>query len=155
MSLRTALITASLLLVAACDRTASNTPGNPMRQAVPAAHVADDPLPPDFPPDSCTVDGYRAFFEAFVRTPSSRPALTSASARNARFDVALRDYDWVLASDPDTSLDIRETRTGSTFSVQARPVERDDDDEIVKVLGPGRTYRFVRDARCWSFAGVN
>jgi hypothetical protein len=112
-------------------------------------------LPPSFPPDACTLNGYKSFFEAFVRTPSARAPLTIAAARQAHFDVALRDYNWVLASNPDASLDIAETRAGATFSVRARPVERDEDDEVVKVLGPGHTYRFVFGRRCWLFAGVD
>ncbi|GAB1596853.1 hypothetical protein PAGU2638_25320 [Lysobacter sp. PAGU 2638] len=112
-------------------------------------------MPPAFPPDSCTLDGYKSFFEAFVRTPTAREALTAIEAKNAAFDVDLRDYSWVQASQPDISLDIDETRSGSTFIVTARPVERDENDEVTRVLGPARTYRFVFSGSCWRFAGGN
>jgi hypothetical protein len=146
----------AFVLLAACSRSSTNAvPAAASSPTVAAAMQVDDALPPAFPPDACTLDGYRSFFEAFVRTPASRRALTLPAASAAPFDVALRDYSWVLASDPDTLLDIEETRSGPAFSVRVRPVERDENDEITKVLGPTRTYRFILGPRCWNFAGID
>lgn len=66
----------------------------------------------------------------------------------------MRDYSWVLASNPDTLLDIDEHRSGDELAVSAKPVERNEDDEVVKVVGATRTYTFRYSGGCWKFADV-
>jgi len=133
--------------------------------APPAAHVAskrvEAPKPAQtvaeanstgLPAWACTLEGYEAFFEVFVRQADQRAARTLPGAAIDKLDIAMRDNSWVLASKPDTLLDIDERRDGDRFTVSAKPVERDENDEVVKVLGPARTYAFRHVDGCWKFA---
>lgn len=107
------------------------------------------------PPEACTRQGYKEFFEAFARSESDRAVLSMRDAPLARVDLAMLDYRWVLATNKDTLLDIAETAAGDTFSVRVRLVERDENDEISKVLGPTRTYGFRYVDECWKFASLD
>jgi len=106
------------------------------------------------PAHACLLEGYEAFFEAFVREANQRAARTLPGAAIDKLDSARRDNSWVLASKPDTLLDIDEHRDGDRFTASAVPVERDENDEVVKVLGPARTYAFRHTGGCWKFASA-
>jgi hypothetical protein len=105
-------------------------------------------------PEACLRDGYSAFFEAFVRNPELRTSLAFPGAPAAEIDIAMRDDSWVLASSPDTLVDVQERRAGDDLFVSVKPVERNGDDEVVRALGPTRTYTFRHEGGCWRFAGV-
>lgn len=144
-----------LLPLAACSappRDAATTPASPAPRSVEAP--AARPPSPNLPPEACSREGYEAFVEAFVRSPASRPSLSLPGAPVGKLDIAMRDYSWVLASNPDTLLDIDEHRSGDELAVSAKPVERNEDDEVVKVVGPTRTYTFRYSGGCWKFADV-
>ncbi|MGY4515767.1 hypothetical protein [Lysobacter sp. HA18] len=143
-----------LILAAGCTSpTSSPQAVVPPKVVTPAQ--APIPARPGLPASACTRDGYEQFFEAFVREPERRAALALPGAPVSTFDVALRDYSWVLKSDENTSLDIDETRSGDTFEVKTQPVERDENDEVVKTLGAQRTYHFSYAGDCWKFASAD
>lgn len=141
-----------LALIVACSRPAPTGAESPSHAAPPVGPVARHAASVTLPPEACSRTGYEAFFEAFVRTPRERPGWALPGAPLADFDMAMRDYSWVLASNTETLLDIDEKRSGDAFTVRARPVKRDENDEVIKVLGPERTYRFEYAGECWKFA---
>ncbi|WP_208108648.1 hypothetical protein [Cognatilysobacter terrigena] len=150
-----------LFLLTACSASpqgsvapATQTPSRAPAVPAPAPAARPAPVAVHLPSQACAREGYEAFFEAFVREPGHRAALALPGAPVADLDIAMRDYSWVLASKPDTLLDIDEHRSGDEFSVSAKPVERNEDDEVVKVLGPTRTYTFRYVNGCWKFASV-
>ena len=147
---------AVLLSVTACSgRPDPPAPPRTPSVAPPTAATRAQPPSRSLPPEACSRDGYEAFVEAFVRNPGARPSLALAGAPVEKLDIAMRDYSWVLASQPDTLLDVHEQRSGDVVSVTAQPVERNDEDEVVKTLGPLRTYTFRYIDNCWKFTGSN
>lgn len=148
----------SILLLAGCSAPPNDTgsPAAPSPSPSSSSRTGGTSQPSKvavaLPPEACTREGYESFFEAFVRNPGQRASLSVDGAPLDRFDIAMRDESWVQASNPDALLDIDEARAGDAFRVIAKPVERNEDDEIVKVLGPARTYGFRYTDGCWKFA---
>lgn len=144
-----------LLLVGACSATPQQPTASKARASMPPTNARRPESPPvALPPEACSREGYEAFVEAFVRQPKARPSLALPGAPVGKFDIAMRDYSWVLGSHPDTLVDVDEHRSGDDVSVSARPVERNEDDEVIKVLGPTRVYTFRYVDGCWKFATI-
>ena len=143
-----------LLALGACSASPPDsgaTAGPASSPPAKAVAAAAQPPAPSLPAEACSRDAYEDFVEAFVRNPESRPSHSLPGAPVARFEIAMRDYSWVLASNPDTLLEIDERRSGDEVVVSAKPVERNEDDDVVKVLGPTRTYTFRYASGCWTF----
>ena len=153
--MRSRVVLMSLALLAGCSAPPSDTAGAaaPLPSSQPAISTAKPVAPaPALPPEACTRDGYESFFEAFVRSSAQRASLSVDGAPLDRFDVTMRDESWAQASNTEILLDIDEARSADSFRVIAKSVERDENDEVVKVLGPPRTYGFRYIDGCWKFA---
>ena len=117
---------------------------------------SSDPI--EFPADACTQEGYRSFFEAFVRSDAVRKKYTSPEliGKVEPFKIALDDFRWTYSGKDNTGnelLDVSIDHQVDAFKVSFVKAEFNDEDEVVKRLGTPGVYEFKFIDGCWKLTG--
>ena len=131
--------------------------------------VAEAPVPkPALPPEACTLEGGREFFQQFVESADVRRAYSridlkagiaaDAAAAHPQFDgfrIGLVDNRWVLA-DPATAagdaprVELRRALQGNTYIVDYTRARFSNNDETVEPYGETARYTFEFVDGCWA-----
>lgn len=146
---------------------ASPAAGVPAPDASPA--VAEAPASrPALPPEACTLEGGREFFQQFVESAEVRRAYSridlkagvaaAAAAAHPQFDgfrIGLVDNRWVLM-DPAVAaadaprLELKRSLQGDTYTVDYTRARFSNNDETVEPYGETARYTFEFVDGCWA-----
>jgi hypothetical protein len=170
----TALLVLTAAFTVACKpsapaavRTTSPTAATPAPDASPA--VVEAPAPkPALPPEACTLEGGREFFQQFVESADVRRAYSrldlkagiaaDAAAAHPQFDgfrIGLVDNRWVLV-DPATAaadaprVELKRALQGNTYTVDYTRARFSNNDETVEPYGETARYTFEFVDGCWA-----
>lgn len=152
--------------------TASPAPAAPAPEASPAVAEASAAKPNVvLPPEACTPQGGREFFQQFVesadvRRAYSKPDLKAGiaagdAAADPQFDgfrIGLVDSRWVLV-DPATDaanyprVELKQSLQGNTYTVDYSKARFSNDDETVETYGKTARYTFEFINGCWMLVG--
>ncbi len=141
----------------------------PSPEVTPA--VAETPASkPALPPEACTLEGGREFFQQFVESADVRRAYSkidlkagvaaAAAAAHPQFDgfrIGLVDNRWVLV-DPATGtvdaprLELKRSLQGDTYTVDYTRARFSNNDETVETYGDTGRYTFEFTDGCWALA---
>lgn len=147
--------------------TASPAAEVPSPEASPA--VAEAPAPkPALPPEACTLEGGREFFQQFVESADVRRAYSridlkagiaaDAAAAHPQFDgfrIGLVDNRWVLL-DPAIGaadaprVELKRALQGNTYTVDYTRARFSNNDENVEPYGETARYTFEFVDGCWA-----
>lgn len=147
--------------------TTSPTAAAPAPDASPA--VVEAPAPkPALPPEACTLEGGREFFQQFVESADVRRAYSrtdlkagiaaDAAAAHPQFDgfrIGLVDNRWVLV-DPATAaadaprVELKRALHGDTYTVDYTRARFSNNDETVEPYGETARYTFQFVDGCWA-----
>ena len=147
--------------------TASPATGVPSPEASPA--VAETPASkPALPPEACTLEGGREFFQQFVESADVRRAYSridlkagiaaDAAAAHPQFDgfrIGLVDNRWVLV-DPaigaadSPRVELKRSLQGDTYTVDYTKARFSNNDETVEPYGETARYTFEFVDGCWA-----
>lgn len=139
--------------------------------AVAEAPVAEAAVPkPTLPPEACTLEGGREFFQQFVESADVRRAYSrldlkagiaaDVAAAHPQFDgfrIGLVDNRWVLA-DPAVAagdaprVELKRSLQGNTYTVDYTRARFSNNDETVEPYGETARYTFEFVDGCWALA---
>ena len=148
--------------------TASPAPEAPAPGASPAVAEAVAAKPTvALPPEACTLQGGREFFQQFVESADVRRAYSKLdlkagiaaadAAADPQFDgfrIGLVDSRWVLV-DPTTDaanyprVELKQSLQGNTYTVDYTKARFSNDDETVETYGETARYTFEFINGCW------
>lgn len=123
------------------------------------------------PPEACTLQGGREFFQQFVESADVRRAYSKLdlkagiaaadAAAYPQFDgfrIGLVDNRWVLV-DPATDagnyprVELKRSLQGNTYTVDYTKARFSNDDETVETYGETARYTFEFTNGCWMLVG--
>lgn len=147
--------------------TTSPTAATPAPDALPA--VVEAPAPkPALPPEACTLEGGREFFQQFVESADVRRAYSrldlkagiaaDAAAAHPQFDgfrIGLVDNRWVLVDPAIAAADaprveLKRALQGNTYTVDYTRARFSNNDETVEPYGETARYTFEFVDGCWA-----
>ncbi len=147
--------------------TASPVAEAPVPAASPA--LAEAPLPkPALPPEACTLEGGREFFQQFVESADVRRAYSrldlkagiaaDVAAAHPQFDgfrIGLVDNRWVLVDPAIEAVDaprveLKRSLQGNTYTVDYTRARFSNNDETVETDGETARYTFEFVDGCWA-----
>lgn len=133
--------------------------------------VSEAPVPkPALPPEACTLEGGREFFQQFVESADVRRAYSridlkagiaaDAAAAHPQFDgfrIGLVDNRWVLADPANAAgdaprVELKRALQGNTYIVDYTRARFSNNDETVEPYGETARYTFEFVDGCWALA---